>query len=347
MNSDLSNIYHPLSRRSFLALSGSAGLSLAALSFPFPSEAASFSTQLQKVSMSKLGMGTFVNMTVLDSSRDKSEEAIGRAYAEIDRLSALLSRHDADSAVSYLNTNGSLSDLPPELYHVISTSLHYNRLSHGYFDITILPVLDLYEERFKTTNQPPSLSEIQDAMSHVGSSNIKLTSSSIAFTKPHMKITLDSIAKGYIIDRAMHVLKAHGVEHAIINAGGDIAVHGGRSDDKPWRIAIQDPLQKDGKIEIVEMRSGAVATSGNYEVYFDEEKIYHHLISPVSLEPVKSVSSASIRAKTVMEADALATAAFVMGAEQGTQFIDRAQGIEGMIVDRFGQKLSSKSWDKA
>ncbi len=346
MKSNLSTIKHSLNRRSFLTLSASVGLALAGLSFPSTCEAAKFSTKLHKVSMSKQGMGTFINITVLDSSQDKSEEALGRAYAEIDRLSLLLSRHDPSSPVSYLNREGSLSDLPPELFHVLDASLYYNRLSHGYFDITILPVLDLYEESFKATNKPPSLSEIQNAMSRVGSNHIDLTSSSVSFTKPHMEITLDSIAKGYIIDRAMDVLKAHGIEHAIINAGGDIAVHGGRSTDKPWRIAIQDPLQKEGKIEIVEMRSGAVATSGNYEVYFDEEKIYHHIISPVSVETVKNISSASIQARTVMEADALATAAFVMGLEKGSQFVDNTQKVEGLIVDSIGQRFASKSWNK-
>jgi FAD:protein FMN transferase len=346
MRQDLPNIRHLLSRRSFLALSGSAGLALAGLSFPSTCEATKFSTKLHKVSMSKEGMGTFISITVLDPSQDRAEEAIARAYTEIDRLSALLSRHDPASPVSYLNTKGSLSDLPPELFQVLDASLHYNRLSDGYFDITILPVLDLYEENFNVTNMPPSLSEIQNAMSCVGSNHINLTSNSVAFTKPHMQITLDSIAKGFIIDRAMDVLKTHGIEHALINAGGDIAVHGGRDAGKPWRIAIQNPRQKENNIEIVEIKSGALATSGNYEIYFDQEKIYHHLISPLSVEPVKNISSASIRARTVMEADALATAAFVMGVEKGMKFINRTPDAEGLVVDAFSQKFSSESWCK-
>jgi len=285
-------------------------------------------------------------MTVLHPSADQAEEAIERAYAEIDRLSALLSRHDPSSAVSYLNREGSLSDLPPELFHVLDASLHYNRLSQGYFDITILPVLDLYKERFNATNRPPSHSEIRKAMSRVGINHIDLTPSSVSFARPHMQITLDSIAKGYIIDRAMDVLKVHGIEHALINAGGDMAVHGGRSADKPWRIAIQDPLKKSRNIDVVEMMSGAIATSGNYEIYFDQEKIYHHLISPLSIEPAKNINSTSIKARTVMEADALATAAFVMGLEEGRQFIDNTQKVEGLIVDSFGQKLTSESWHR-
>ena len=252
MRQDLPNIRHLLSRRSFLALSGSAGLALAGLSFPSTCKATKFSTKLHKVSMSKEGMGTFISITALDPSQNSAEEAIDRAYVEIDRLSALLSRHDPASPVSYLNTKGSLSDLPPELFQVLDASLHYNRLSDGYFDITILPVLDLYEENFNATDMPPSLSEIQNAMSCVGSNHINLTSNSVAFTKPHMQITLDSIAKGFIIDRAMDVLKTHGIEHALINAGGDIAVHGGRDAGKPWRIAIQNPRQKENNIEIVD-----------------------------------------------------------------------------------------------
>lgn len=347
MKSNVSTIKHDLDRRSFLTLSASAGLVFAGLSFPSTCEATKISTKLHKVSMSKQGMGTFISITALDPSRDRSEEAIGRAYAEIDRLSLLLSRHDPSSPVSYLNRVGSLTDLPLELFHVLKASLHYNRLSHGYFDITVLPVLDLYEESFKATNKPPPLSEIQNAMSLVGSHNIDLTQSSVAFTKPHMKITLDSIAKGYIIDRAMDVLKRHGIEHALINAGGDIVVHGGTNIHKPWRIAIQDPQKKERNFEIVEMMSGAVATSGNYEIYFDKEKIYHHLISPLSSETVKKISSASIRTGTLMEADALATASFVMGVEKGIKFMNSTGDVEGLIIDSSGQKLTSRSWYKA
>ena len=344
MTFDLSGIDHNLTRRSFLSLSGAFGLALSSLSLPLPCDAAKFSTKLHKISMGKLGMGTFVNMTALHPSRDQAQEAMGRAYEEVDRLSALLSRHDPASPVSYLNRENGMPDLPPELLQVLKASLHYYEFSGGAFDITIQPVLDLYAKSFNATEKPPSADKLKQAIDLVGSNNLHLSANSVSFGKPEMAITLDSIAKGYIVDRAMDVLKQHGIEHALINAGGDIALHGGRGGNKPWRIAIQDPQQKERHLDVVEIGSGAVATSGNYEVYFDREKVYHHIISPTQGLPAENTASVSIRAQSVMEADALATAVFVMGQQEGSAFIQSNKNSEGLIVDHKGQQISSENW---
>ncbi len=344
MKPTLSCLDNPLTRRSFLGFTGAFGLALSSLSLPLPCDAAKFSTKLQKISMGKLGMGTFVNMTALHPSRDEAQEAVGRAYEEIDRLSSLLSRHDSASPVSYLNQEAVLPDLPPELLQVLRASLHYYQITNGSFDITIQPVLDLYTQSFKSTENPPTTAQLKPAMELIGSNNIKLDSNSVSFAKPKMAITLDSIAKGYIVDRAMAVLKHHGIKHALINAGGDIAMYGGKGTNKPWRIAIQDPWQKEKRLDVVEIVSGAVATSGNYEVYFDQEKMYHHLVSPAEGLPAANTASVSIRAQSVMEADALATAVFVMGPKVGSTFIKNNKNIEGLIVDRKELQSPSPNW---
>lgn len=344
MNSNSFNNEKPLNRRAFLSLSGSVILSGL---LPISSYSGVFSYKLNKMSMSKPGMGTFINMTVLHSSSREANDAIYSAYTEIHRLSSILSRHDSTSVLSELNSKGKLNSVPIELFDVLKASLYYNKITHGYFDITILPTLNLYEQNFKTTQNPPSLQDVQKSMAQVGSEYIQLSSNSVSFDKANMKITLDAIAKGYIIDKAMEILKSHGIKHALINAGGDIAVHGGANENKPWKIAIQDPKNKNKTIEVITMTNGAVATSGNYEIYFDKEKVYHHLISPLSNEPVKNISSVSIQARTVMQADALATATFVMGAKKGSQFIVKTQGIEGLIIDGFGKKMLSKAWNKS
>lgn len=344
MAPDLSRTFPSLTRRSFLALSGVFGLTMSSLSLPLPCDAAKFSAKLHKISMGKLGMGTFINMTALHPSQNEAQEAMGRAYEEIGRLSTLLSRHDPASPVGYLNRETGLSDLPPELLHVLRASLHYYEISGGSFDITIQPVLDLYAKSFATTNQPPHEEQLKQTMAFIGSNHLQLTANSVSFGRPEMAITLDSIAKGYIVDQAMNILKQHGIEHALINAGGDIAVYGGKGAGKPWRIAIQDPWEKEKRLDVVEIVSGAVATSGNYEVYFDQEKIYHHIVSPTQGLPAENTASVSIRAASVMEADALATAVFVMGPQAASAFIQRNKNIEGLIVDRKGLQSPSANW---
>jgi thiamine biosynthesis lipoprotein len=121
----------------------------------------------------------------------------------------------------------------------------------------------------------------------------------------------------------MSVLRQQEIQHALINGGGDIAAYGGKGDSKPWRIAIQVPRKHDRYVDVLMPQSGAVATSGNYEVYFDREKLFHLLVSPTAGLPAQEAASVSIRARNAMEADALATAAFVMGPRQGSEFIKK------------------------
>jgi thiamine biosynthesis lipoprotein len=130
----------------------------------------------------------------------------------------------------------------------------------------------------------------------------------------------------------MAVLKTAGIEHALINAGGDISVIGPRGDGKPWRIAIQDPWNYQNLLDTITMTEGAVATSGNYEVYFDHEKQYHHLISPQLGSPAGGVVSASVVAPTTMMADALSTSVFILGPGKGRSFLKSIPRTGGLIL---------------
>jgi FAD:protein FMN transferase len=333
-----------LSRRKFLSLSASIALGATALSLPIPCEAGRFSKMLYKVSLSRPAMGTFVNITALNSSKDRAEAAIEKAYQEMGRLVPLLSRFEPNSPVSFLNREGYLKDAPPELCQVLQASSHYNTISNGAFDITVLPILDLFEQHFSSTGLPPSSDMIDQAGALVGNHHLQRKENSLFFDQPGMSVTLDSIAKGFIVDRIMIVLRMQGIDHALVNAGGDIAVLGGKGDKKPWRIAIQDPRRQSKSIDVFSLHTGAVATSGNYEVFFDQEKLYHHLISPRLAQPVNDHVSVSVQATSVMEADALATAVFVMGTESGKKFLNTHRSIEGLIVTADNKRFSSSRW---
>jgi thiamine biosynthesis lipoprotein len=145
----------------------------------------------------------------------------------------------------------------------------------------------------------------------------------------------------------MDLLRKQDIQHGLINAGGDIAVFGGKGEGEPWRIGIQDPWNRRRQVDVIALNSGAVATSGNYEVFFDREKLFHHLIVPHTGSPVHDVASVSVRATSAMEADALATAAYVMGADVGMQFIQRVSGIEGLIVNSRKYKIASSGWPRS
>ncbi|NIQ87936.1 MAG: FAD:protein FMN transferase [Deltaproteobacteria bacterium] len=336
-----------MNRRAFLSLTGTLSLGVATIGIPLPTEAVKFDRTLHKVSKSQLGMGTFINMIVFHPSTGEAEEAMGRAFAEINRLTNLMTRFQGTSYIGHLNAAGSLKGAPSEVMEVLHSSLRYHTISQGAFDITVLPIVDLYNRSFQANNAPPSPQALQEAMDRVGSQHLMVTKDSISFARGGMEVTLDGIAKGYIIDRAMDLLRQQKIQHALINAGGDIVVHGGKGEGKPWSIGIQDPWNRKRYVDVVTLNSGAIATSGNYEVFFDREKLFHHLILPNTGTPAPSIASVSIKAAYAMEADALATTAYIMGPDRGYQFIRQVRGVEGLIIKNRKHKISSSGWKKS
>ncbi len=336
-----------MNRRAFLSLTGALSLGVATVGIPLPTEAVKFDRTLHKVSKSQLGMGTFINMIVFHPSTGEAEEAMGRAFAEINRLTSLMTRYQSTSHIGHLNATGSLKGAPPEVMEVLHSSLRYHTISQGAFDITVLPIVDLYQHSFQANNAPPSPEALQETIDRVGSQHLTVTKDSVSFGRSGMEVTLDGIAKGYIIDRAMDLLRQQNIQHALINAGGDIVVHGGKGEGKPWSIGIQDPWNRKRYVDVVTLNSGAIATSGNYEVFFDREKLFHHLIVPNTGTPAPSIASVSIQAAHAMEADALATTAYVMGPEKGNHFIQQIRGAEGLIIKNRRHKISSSGWKKS
>ncbi len=293
-------------------------------------------------------MGTLVSVTMIHSSRQRAEEAAGRAFEEIGRLAGILSRHDDSAALGYLNREGLLKDVPAELDAVVRRALHYNRVSSGLFDISVKPLVDLLESRTELKGRAtPAPEDLKAALELTGLDNLKVTEHSIQFTRQGMGLTLDGIAKGYIVDRAADVLKKHKVGNYLINAGGDIRTAGKREDRKPWTVAVQDPSKRGDFPDIIHLSNRSVATSGGYEIYFDPRMEFHHIVdSSTGMSPTMNLS-VSVVAPTTMAADALATALFLTAPVQGIVLIESLPGCEALIVDGTGYQMKTSGWRSA
>lgn len=337
-----------VSRRQFLQTCGIVGAGLAAGGMvPFAAEAAKINRTQYRVSRTRLAMGTIVSMMVIHESKGLAEEAIGNAFGEIEKLSAIFDRHKSSTAVSVLNNDGRIAGPPPELKEVMGQALSYHRLTGKVFDVTVAPVVDLFRLK-SSAGQKLELSgkEFSEAFKLVGSDGIDISSDSISLRKSGMGVTLDGIAKGYIVDRASDMLARNGAVNHLINAGGDIRTMGRGSEDRPWKIAIEDPAKKGDYPDVFAMRDGAVATSGGYEVYFDREKMFHHVITPATGRSPIMARSVSVKAPTVMEADILSTSVFVMHPNKGVALINSLPGRECLIVADSGAQISSRNWGK-
>lgn len=321
-------------RREFLKLMGALGIGLTPLVIVPSTSEMIFGRDLAQANKTRPLMGTFVNVTVLDNSGDRATEAMEAAFAEIERLISLLDRHSQDTPVAYLNRMGHLKDIAPEIHEVMYLGEHIHRLTGGMFDITVKPVLDLFEKHFSRTSEPPPAAEVQMVIKQVGAQYIRHGQDEIRFFKDGMGITLDGIAKGYIVDQAISLLKSRGIKHALINAGGDIRALGDKGRGRPWKIAIQDPIHKNKVMHIIPLQGRALATSGNYENYFDPEKKFHHIINPETGLSPQTFTSVSVLASSLAKADALATAAFIPAWEKAQEFIQAVPGTEALWIDR-------------
>ena len=315
---------------------------------PVSTESVRLDRKTHKVTSSRPAMGTLVSISALGRSQERAQEAIGRAFEEMDRLIRLHSRFDGSSAVSYLNSEGRIEGSPPELSHVVSNSLHYYGLSRGAFDITVEPVVELFRERGDgVAPLAPTSPEIMEALDLVDSRNIEVSPGKLAFKKAGMGVTLDGIAKGYIVDAMAGVLDRHRVKNYLINAGGDIRTAGTKENKLPWTVAVQDPSKRGNYPDSIHLRNAAVATSGSYEIYFDRDKLFHHIVSSrTGLSPNLS-ASVSVIAPSAMAADALATSVFVMTLTEGVRFINSLPRCECLIIDRDGRELRSLGWKSA
>lgn len=161
-------------------------------------------------------------------------------------------------------------------------------------------------------------------------------------TNRQCELDFGAIAKGYALEQGMKVLKSHGIEHAIINAGGDIRISGKRG-ERAWKIGIRHPRHEEKVIATMGIESDlSIVTSGDYErSYIYQGRRYHHILNPETGMPAAKVQSATVIAADAISADAWSTALFVMGS-RGLETIEKL-GMDAILVDADGKIQTTKN----
>jgi len=277
-------------------------------------------------------MGTLVEIQAPDDG------AITAAFREIARVERLTAKA-GEGELARLNraAHSGPVEVSEELFNLLEEALRYRELTLGKFDISLGKLIDLWG--FGSEEEAPHVpAEEEIAPLLAGREVILDKDKRTVRLGPNAELDLGGIAKGYAVDRAIEVLKEHGVSSALVDAGGDIRVLG-RKRGRPFRIGVQHPRKEAEVLGIVELAGGrAIATSGDYERYFTEDGVrYHHILDPATGRPARGSISATIIAPTALEADALATGVFVLGPEAGLALIERLPEVEGIIVDPEGR----------
>ena len=191
-------------------------------------------------------MDTVVQITVAGTSDEQARAAMSEAFAEIERIDAQVSSYRQQSLIALVNREGHSRNilLEKEIVQLLREAVAVSEQSSGAFDVTIWPVAKLWA--FDKGGSLPDKTVLADALTKVGYKNLSLdvNNDTVGFMRDGMGIDLGAIAKGWAVDRAMQVLTARGIVNAIIDAGGDLRIVGGRPGKGFWRIGVQHPRQQ-------------------------------------------------------------------------------------------------------
>lgn len=274
--------------------------------------------------------------TVVDVRVDgqNSNELVSRVFATMSELENVLSRFVDLSEVSAINRKaGEWVKVSPATLKLLELGKEMGELTDGAFDITVGAVLDLWGFG-SGRHRVPSNDEMALALSTVDYTQVELDYKGSRVRIPKGTVLdLGGIAKGYIVDQGVNVLRQGKVQRAIVNAGGDISVIGVRPDGQPWRVGVQDP-EKPSEIRwILPLDNRTVVTSGDYQRYFIQDGVkYHHIIDPKTGFPARGLHSVTIVGPDAATCDALSTAVFVMGMEAGRALLGNLPDVEGILV---------------
>ena len=299
-------------------------------------------------------MGTSYSVTVKGYvSRNRLKKLSQKIETELAEVNRQMSTWIDDSEISRFNrsTNTAPFQTSEAFAQVIDAALELSASTRGAFDPTLNPLLNLWgfgsgsEER-----HVPSDAEIAQAKKLTGWRKLKVDpqTSTLWKTLPDLQLDLGAIAKGYGVDRVGHLLDREGYANWFVEIGGEVTVHGTNPDGVPWRIGIQFPTTNpmDDRLQgILNLSQGAVATSGNYRNYIQQDgTLYSHILDPRSGRAVLSdTASVTVVASSCMEADGIATALFVMGADEGLAWTEQQPGVEAMfLIHGADGKISEK-----
>ena len=179
-----------------------------------------------------------------------------------------------------------------------------------------------------------------EAVSHIDYHCIEVNGTTVTLTDPEAQIDLGGIAKGYIADRIKEYLESEGVEHALINLGGNMLALGGRYDGSPFRIGLQEPFADTGSVlDVLDVTDQSVVSSGNYERYFEKDGvIYHHILDPDTGYPIQNnLDQVTIISDASVDGDALSTTCYALGLEKGMELIQSLDDVEAVFVTHDGE----------
>jgi thiamine biosynthesis lipoprotein len=279
-------------------------------------------------------MGTRMEVRLWHEDPAAAARLIAAAMAEFDRIEAGMSTYRPDSEISRVNAAAAASPLriSAELYDLVQRSLDMSVLSEGAFDITFDSVGQYYDYRRRIR---PTADEISAHLAQINYRHVVLEPAgrTIRFTVPGTRINLGGIAKGYSVERVAAQLRAAGVRHALVSAGGDTRLVGDRRGE-PWIVGVRDPDEAGKLVTRLALDDEAISTSGDYERFFDEGgERHHHILDPRTGSSARGVRSVTVVGPDAVMTEGLTKTIFIQGPARGIALVESLGDYEAVVVD--------------
>lgn len=299
-------------------------------------------------------MGAPWTITAHAPTEQAGRTAIAAAFAEIERLERVLSDYDDTSELSRLSAASPMAEAMPvsaDLWRVLVAAEAFRDRTDGAFDIAVGPLTSLWRQS-RRSGKRPRADKLAAARAAVGPGTIELAADRQAVRLPEAGTRLDpgGIGMGYAADRALEILAAHGIRAAMIDASGDILVSAPPPAATGWRIALE-PLGSGGDAESILLAHAAVTTSGDARQAVEIDGVrYSHVVDPRTGLGVTGPAAVTVVAPDATTADALATAASVLGHEAGSAVVASFPGCSARFAWRTANRdesLTTAGWPTA
>ena len=287
------------------------------------------------ISRTEIIMGTTVGVTLYENG---SEEVLDKVFKRVQEIENLVSINKEETEIDKLNENAGISPvkLSDTSFEIIEKALYYSKLSTGGYDLTVGPLVKLWNIGLPEA-KVPTQEEINEVIKNIDYTKVVLNKDTkeVFLSQKGMLLDLGSIAKGYAADEIVKILKEENINSAIIDLGGNIYALGFKEGNKNWKIGIQNPFDNRGKIVgSLEVSNKTVVTSGVYERYIEQDgQTYHHILNPETGYPYETdIAGVSIIADKSIDGDALSTLVFTKGLEKGLELVENIDGVDAIFI---------------
>ncbi len=290
-------------------------------------------------------MGSDFELIVTGESVSQMQRLLQAGVDEIRRLERLLTEFDKGSDTGRINSQAGVAPVPvdPEVYALAKRCLQLSDLTQGAFDISSGALKALYNFKGHSVALP-STEQLKQALHSTGYRHIDTSRTNEVFLRRKgARIGFGAIGKGYAADCVRRLWQREGVTSGVVNASGDLTAWGLRPDGQPWKVGIADPERPEHILLWLPVDQASVATSGNYEQYFDLDGTrYSHNIDPRTGLPARWIRSVTIISPSAELSDALATAVTIMGIEVGLDLVEQLPGVHALIIDQNNRMHTSQ-----